>query len=446
MIRYLGGNTCEFRKLQKEYVYVQEEPIATQDHLDVILSPKLQFEGIFQGREKEIRITEDKRISVFDFIKVVGGQANPKQTWANIQKNHKEEVVQFLDYSQFGKTKATPVINVQGMVKLLFWLPGELAKQFRSKSAEVMIRYLGGDTSLIDEFKKLQEEFTQEELIPEIKLISQESLVIKQFQDFNITVYGTYEEPLFKAKDIGDLLGIQKIRNTIENLDDQCKVMKVAHTGGGLQDQWFLTEDGIYEILCISRKPIAKQFRIKVREILKEIRLTGKYETQKNIEAHTKSNLLIEQNKDKSINYLGIVEENPEYTIAKYGHTKYAKDTLSRHKETYGENFHFIHMLECERNHDLEKMIQTHNDLIKRHVKEYQGKKRQELLRLDKHFSIKDLIDLMKSLKESMESKYDKEIELAKEHTKQKELELEIKKMEYEMMKLQYSITDKTNN
>ena len=36
------------------------------------------------------------------------------------------------------------------MVKLLFWLPGELAKQFRTKTAEVMIRYLGGDQELVD--------------------------------------------------------------------------------------------------------------------------------------------------------------------------------------------------------------------------------------------------------------------------------------------------------
>ena len=51
----------------------------------------------------------------------------------------------------------TPVVNVQGMVKLLFWLPGESAKQFRSKSAETMIRYLGGDLTLIDEIKHIDQ-------------------------------------------------------------------------------------------------------------------------------------------------------------------------------------------------------------------------------------------------------------------------------------------------
>ena len=126
--------------------------------LDVVPNNQsLVFDGIFSGRELEIRITPDKQISVFDFIKFVGGQANPKQTWKNVLNNHKDEIVQFLDYSQFGKTKKTPVVNVQGMVKLLFWLPGELAKQFRSKSAEVMIRYLGGDLTLIDEIKTINQ-------------------------------------------------------------------------------------------------------------------------------------------------------------------------------------------------------------------------------------------------------------------------------------------------
>jgi hypothetical protein len=42
----------------------------------------LQFSGIFQGRENEIRITSDNKISVFDFITVVGGQ---KKSLSNME-------------------------------------------------------------------------------------------------------------------------------------------------------------------------------------------------------------------------------------------------------------------------------------------------------------------------------------------------------------------------
>jgi len=37
----------------------------------------------------------------------------------------------------------------------------------------------------------------------------------------------------------------------------------------------FLTEEGLYEVLMLSRKPIAKEFKKQVKEILKTIRKTG---------------------------------------------------------------------------------------------------------------------------------------------------------------------------
>ena len=46
------------------------------------------------------------------------------------------------------------------------------------------------------------------------------NLLVKQFNDLNINIYGTYEEPLFKAKDIGDLLGIKDIRTTLREFDE----------------------------------------------------------------------------------------------------------------------------------------------------------------------------------------------------------------------------------
>lgn len=41
-----------------------------------------------------------------------------------------------------------------------------------------------------------------------------------------------------------------------------------------------LTEEGLYEVLMQSRKPIAKQFKKGVKEILKKIRKTGSYSSQ----------------------------------------------------------------------------------------------------------------------------------------------------------------------
>jgi prophage antirepressor-like protein len=66
-------------------------------------------------------------------------------------------------------------------------------------------------------------------------------IIVKQFNGLDIQVYGTYEDPLFKAKDVGDLLGIDQIRKTIQNLDEEDKVIKPGNTVTGLQEQWFLT-------------------------------------------------------------------------------------------------------------------------------------------------------------------------------------------------------------
>lgn len=43
------------------------------------------------------------------------------------------------------------------------------------------------------------------------------------------------------------------------------------------REVWLLTEDGLYEVLMQSRKPIAKEFKKGVKEILKTIRKTGGY-------------------------------------------------------------------------------------------------------------------------------------------------------------------------
>ncbi|MEH6934581.1 hypothetical protein [Bacillus sp. JJ783] len=43
--------------------------------------------------------------------------------------------------------------------------------------------------------------------------------------------------------------------------DEDEKALYTIYRGdGSSHKQWFLTEDGIYELLMISRKPIAKQW------------------------------------------------------------------------------------------------------------------------------------------------------------------------------------------
>jgi prophage antirepressor-like protein len=118
--------------------------------------------------------------------------------------------------------------------------------------------------------------------------INSDNLLIKQFNGLNIQVYGTYDEPLFKAKDIGDLLGMSNIREVIKNFNNKQKVVSLTDTLGGQQNTTFLTEQGLYKVLMRSRKKIAEQFQDWVFDVIKQIRLKGKYDLEKKLEERNK--------------------------------------------------------------------------------------------------------------------------------------------------------------
>ena len=63
----------------------------------------------------------------------------------------------------------------------------------------------------------------------------------------------------------------------LDKVDEDEKVRNNITTLGGVQNTWFLTEDGLYEVLMQSRKPIVKEFKKEVKKILKQIRTTGGY-------------------------------------------------------------------------------------------------------------------------------------------------------------------------
>lgn len=110
----------------------------------------------------------------------------------------------------------------------------------------------------------------------ELKVLNEQEVLGKQFK-----VYGTAEEPLFMAKDVAEWIeyDTSSINKMLANVDDDEKVRKNVPTLGGMQESWCLTENGLYEVLMQSRKPIAKQFKKEVKEILKTIRKHGIYAT-----------------------------------------------------------------------------------------------------------------------------------------------------------------------
>ncbi len=108
----------------------------------------------------------------------------------------------------------------------------------------------------------------------QIQVLKQTELLGHQF-----TVYGTAENPMFLAREIAECIDYDKtsLNKLVASVDDDEKGRNIIPTPGGNQQVWFLTEGGLYEILMQSRKPIAKQFKKGVKQILHEVRTTGGY-------------------------------------------------------------------------------------------------------------------------------------------------------------------------
>ena len=106
----------------------------------------------------------------------------------------------------------------------------------------------------------------------QLKIINQQKVLGKDFK-----IYGTKDNPLFLAKDVAEWIEHSKPSMMLNSIDEEEKLKETLFTSGQNREMWFLTEDGLYEVLMQSRKPIAKQFKKEVKKILKQIRQTGGY-------------------------------------------------------------------------------------------------------------------------------------------------------------------------
>lgn len=104
----------------------------------------------------------------------------------------------------------------------------------------------------------------------EIKILHKSTFLGKE-----IDVWGTFENPLFRASDVANWLHNTNVSNMVKKVDED-EVTKF-NLGSRQGETLFLTENGLYEILMLSRKKDAKQFKKGVKKILHEIRTKGGY-------------------------------------------------------------------------------------------------------------------------------------------------------------------------
>lgn len=92
----------------------------------------------------DIRVSPEGQPSVFDMLRVLGGQKNPKTVWKRLTESH-PEVVTKCDHLQFpgAGQRLTPVaLTKEDAYYIIGLLPGTVGKQYRENAANLFTAFL----------------------------------------------------------------------------------------------------------------------------------------------------------------------------------------------------------------------------------------------------------------------------------------------------------------
>jgi prophage antirepressor-like protein len=287
--------------------------------------------------------------------------------------------------------------------------------------------------------------------------------IVKAFNSNNlhteIIIKGTVNEPLFRASDVGNVLEMGNIRTSINDFNDSEKVVHTMDTLGGSQQVTFLTEKGLYKVLFKSRKPIAEKFQNWVCEVVKEIRLNGVYDLQKQLlqvedqkakeyELKLEKQKLLEREKILfkeyatigSIVYIIKVKtfENKQYIIKLGESRRGVKDRYNEHKSKYEECL----LLDCfavNKSKDFESFLHNNENIRGNKVTDLKEHENElELFLIGKNLSYKTLLDIINNNIKYFNTNDTSKIELENEQLR---LMLEMKTTNNDNLLIQELIT-----
>ena len=120
-----------------------------------------QLSALLGHSVKRIRITDETppRISVIDAAIALTGKSHHDvaQDFRRVSEQYPEVGTKCSHFRFKGRgQRDTPITTIHGLVELVFLLPGRQAAQVRRQAAELLVRYLGGDLSLVDEVCRLR--------------------------------------------------------------------------------------------------------------------------------------------------------------------------------------------------------------------------------------------------------------------------------------------------
>ena len=170
------------------------------------------------------------------------------------------------------------------------------------------------------------------------------------FNNKNIRVIGTCDEPWFVAKDICNVLEIKDVSMALTKIPEKWKGTKVIGTLGGDQNLRIINESGIYKLIMRSNKPIAEKFQEFVcEEILPSIRKTGEYKMLEILEKNKKleEEILL---KEQNIEEIETKLYKEQLLIIKQQKVleQHATKVTTRHKFIKQQGLYIIHDPHCK--------------------------------------------------------------------------------------------------
>jgi hypothetical protein len=155
-------NGYKLSPLPESVVPAKVSNIVQSDERQRVFTFMEEVDELFRGSKVRYTSQEPVLVSVYDIIKVITGCSNPHMSYATLQQHYQELISQFRTYQFTGSgERPTPVCTVPQVIELINVLSGVRAARFRSAGAKVLVRFLGGDETLIDEVRENSERMAQ---------------------------------------------------------------------------------------------------------------------------------------------------------------------------------------------------------------------------------------------------------------------------------------------
>lgn len=226
--------------------------------------------------------------------------------------------------------------------------------------------------------------------------------MIFQYDTIPLRVLGTFDEPLFIANDVCDILGIVNSRQAIKNIPEQWKRLDQIETNGGKQEMNLITEHGLYFIVMRSNKPVARPFQIWLcEEVIPSLRKSGSYkmnddyqkllrEVELSKKALQEKDKVIEQ-KEKVIEQKEKIIEQKEKLIENKNNTITSNSEVIESLQQKFQDKHDYRFKELPKGRDKKMTAYINMDIDRREARERLGKLRFEARCFTRHGKLDDL-------------------------------------------------------